>query len=121
MKLVITIIAVCLGLVSPALGKITVLKCSFATIKDLYYTMYSDGAPTRVGTGIGIGNKSVVVRDNMSDALVIIENNTTGIPITITTVSPDLTAVHSRHLIDLGGKLSAPSQGKGTCKYVPVR
>ena len=101
-------------------AKITAQRCSFETLKDVYFTFYSDGAPTRVGTSIGIGNRATTIVDKLSGAVVIIEVNTDNIPVTLTTISPDMNAIHSRHLLAWDGSTIAPSQGRGNCMPVPV-
>jgi hypothetical protein len=101
-------------------AKITAQQCSFENLKELYFTFYSDGTPTRVGTSVGIGNRATAIVDGISGAVVVIEVNTDKIPITLTTISPDMSAVHSRQLLSTDGSIGAPSQGRGKCVPVPI-
>ena len=103
-----------------AQATITVLRCSFENDFEVYFTFYSDGTPTRVGRSSGIGDRADTKIDKRTGAFVVIELNLEDIPITMTTISPDLSAVHSRQNIDLDGSVFAPSQQRGKCEWVPI-
>ena len=103
-----------------AQATITVLRCSFENMNEIYFTFYSDGTPTRVGRSTGIGSRANTITDNRTGAFVVIELNMEDIPISMTTISPDLSAVHSRQSIYLDGSVQAPSQGRGKCEWVPI-
>ncbi|WP_404380509.1 hypothetical protein [Caenispirillum salinarum] len=93
---------------------VTEYRCSFDTLPDLYIRM-SEPDRVRVGLAPGIGNRGTVVRTDA--ALVVIENDRAGTPITFTTIlRPSLRAVHSRHVVDMGSVI--PAQGKGACEIV---
>ena len=99
-----------------AAADIAVLRCDFPNLNALFFTMYSDSTPARIGSGPGVGDRGLVFRDRRTKAMVIIEENGDGIPITFTTIGPDLGAVHSRALIGLDGTVVAPSQEIGRCE-----
>ena len=101
---------------APALADITVLKCDFSNTKGLYFTIYDDGTPARIGVGPGVGDKGLVFRDPRNRTIVIVEQNLDGVPGTFTTITANMDAVHSRAWINLDGSISAPSQGVGQCK-----
>lgn len=86
------------------------LRCSFGNIPDLYIRL-GDGGSVRIGIAPGIGNKGSL--SETEAGMVVVEHDRDGLPITFTTILPDLTAVHSRHVVD-GGIL--PSQGSGHCE-----
>lgn len=86
------------------------LRCSFDNISDLYIRLADDGT-VRVGLAPGVGHLAAV--SETEEGFVVIEHDGSGLPITFTTILPDNTAVHSRHVVD-GGIL--PSQGRGTCE-----
>jgi len=104
---------------TPCLAEIHALKCIFDN-QPIYFTRYSDGTPARVGTSVGVGDKAIAIIDR-SGALVFIETNLDGTPITFTTIEPSLKAVHSRHLLQLNGTVLAPSHQTGRCEPVAIR
>ena len=55
----------------------------------------------------------MTIVDKLSGALV----NTDGIPNSLTTISPDLTAVYSSQILRFDGSVLAPSQDRGKCEY----
>ncbi len=101
------------------LADIHVLRCMFEN-QWIFFTRYTDGTPARVGTGIGVGDKALTFRDR-SGALIFIETNMDGTPITFTTIEPSLKAFHSRHLLQIDGKVLAPSHWSGQCEPVAIR
>ena len=105
---------------SPAFATIIILKCDFSNLPALFFTIYDDGTSVRVGTGPGVGNRALLFRDPRNKTIVVIEQNTDGVPYTFTTIAGDLTAVHSRASIGLDGSIVAPSQGVGQCRQVPL-
>jgi hypothetical protein len=105
---------------SVSLAKITAAHCSFTTLGSLYFTFYDDGTPTRVGTSVGIGDRAWHTVDKLSGSIVVIEMNTDNFPITMTTITPDMNAIHSRQIITTSGKIFSPTQGLGTCKWMPL-
>lgn len=104
----------------PSFATIIVLKCGFSNLPAVFFTIYDDGTPVRVGTGPGVGSRALLFRDPRNKTIVVIEQNTDGVPDTFTTIAGDLTAVHSRALILLDGSILAPSQGMGRCQRVPL-
>jgi hypothetical protein len=102
------------------LADIHVLKCSFDDDEWMYFTRYTDGTPARIGKAIGVGDKALAFQDRFG-ALVFIETNADGTPITFTTIERTLKAIHSSHLLQVDGTLLAPSQVSGQCEPVAVR
>ena len=102
-----------------ARGEIVVLRCQFADV-GLFITIYDDGAPARIGTGPGVGSRATVMRDPRNGAWIVVEMNLDNLPITLTTIQPEMQAVHSRHVIELDGTVRVPSQMRGTCKRTPL-
>ena len=105
----------------PALAEITVLKCDFSNMQgsSTFFTIYDDGRPAQVGIGPGVGNRSTVISDKLTRAMVIIELNPDGVPGSFTTISPNMDAVHSRAWVDPDGRVLALSQGTGRCQQIP--
>jgi hypothetical protein len=103
----------------PVLAEIIVLKCDFADM-PIYFTIYDDGTPVRVGVGPGVGGRAQLFRNPRNRTIVIVEQNLDGIPVTFTTITGSLEAVHSRALIDITGEIVSPSQSAGQCKNMPV-
>lgn len=103
------------------LAEIHVLRCMFDKMNQwVYFTRYSDGTPTRVGIGIGVGDKALTFHDR-TGALIFIETNVDGTPISFTTIEPTLRAFHSRHTVQLDGTVLAPSHSSGRCEPVAIR
>jgi hypothetical protein len=96
------------------LAEIHVFRCLFDN-QLIYFTRYTDGTPARVGTGIGVGDKAIAFEDR-SGALVFIETNIDGTPITFTSIEPSLKAVNSRHILQSNGTVLAPSHRSGGCE-----
>ena len=96
-------------------AKITILHCKARGL-ELFITVYDDGTPARIGRGPGVGDKALVISDVRTGALVIVEQNMDQIPISFTTLQPDMTGWHARQTIDLDGQIIAPSQAPITCK-----
>ena len=69
---------------------------------------------------MGVGNKAIAFLHTKTGAVVVIELNTDGVPVTMTSILKDLQAIHSRQLIDILGKLVAPSQTPGMCVRVDL-
>jgi hypothetical protein len=116
------ILCICfIGIFMPStcLADIHVLQCKFGAMQ-VYFTRYTDGTPSRIGTAIGVGNKALTFRDRFG-ALIFIETNTAGTPDTFTTIEPSLKAVHSRHLLTPDGRVLVPSQTLGRCEPVAIR
>lgn len=97
-----------------ARATILIYTCNFEGMSPIVITIYDDGTPARVGVASGVGDKAAVHFDRYSGAVVIVESNIPGIPITMTTINRDGRAVHSRHVINADGWF-APSQTRGTC------
>jgi hypothetical protein len=113
---VLTVLGSLFASVTEANALITVMRCEIRGIeKPMFITEYSDGSPARVGTAAGTGNRADVFRDPRSQAFVVVELNTDFLPDTLTTVQADGRAVHSRHAINVEGKIVAPSQAWGMC------
>jgi hypothetical protein len=106
---------------APAIAEITILKCGFSNLPEVYFTIYDDGTPVRIGVGPGVGSRGLLFRDPRNKTIVIIEENLDGIPDTFTTITGDMTAVHSRALLSLDGSVSSPTQGIGRCQVMPIR
>ena len=103
---------------TPSRADIFVQKCVFPDV-SFFLTRYSDGTPARIGRISGVGSKALYFKDRYAE--VFIEIDLAGIPITFTTIFPDLTAIHSRHsIVPLGDKVVPPSQSKGKCTNVPI-
>ena len=109
-----------------ALGDISAVKC-LGAIKakgggpfEFFVTIYSDGTPTRIGTAIGVGGKAQTWFDKPTGATVVLEFNTDGIPDTLTTISQDLTFIHSRHLLAIPVGALVPQQITGKCERVAI-
>ncbi len=97
------------------------LKCNFPGFDEpTYFTQYTDGTPARIGTGIGVGDKALTFQDRFG-AIVFIETNMDGTPISLTTIEPTLRAIHSSHSITFDGRVPAPSQVSGRCEPVVIR
>jgi hypothetical protein len=57
------------SLPSIALAEISALSCEFDDFK-FFITIYSDGTPARLGTGVGIGDRARIFPDRRTGALV---------------------------------------------------
>jgi hypothetical protein len=101
-------------------AEISVLRCQFDGSFSVFITTYSDGTPARIGTGPGIGDRAHAIHDRRTGARVFVEVNTDDIPTTLTTVQPDLKAIHSRHLIGPYGEVAVPSQQRGKCERITL-
>ena len=93
------------------------LKCVFAGIGELFFTMPTHGNVGRVGAQVGEGHRSHYVKD-WTGTTVFVELNNDGTPITLTSIESSLRAVHSRHNISYDGTILTPSQRFGRCEYV---
>ena len=116
------ILCICfIGILMPStcLADIHVLRCKFGDLQ-VYFTRYTDGTPSRIGTAIGVGDKALTFQDRFG-ALIFIETNTDGTPVTFTTIETNLNAVHSRHLLRHDGRVLEPSQRSGRCEPVAIR
>ena len=102
---------------STAQAEITVLRCAFGDFK-LFITRYDDGTPARIGTAPGIGDRAQAILDRRTGTWVFVEVNTDAIPVTLTTIQPDMRAIHSRHTIGPLGEVGAPSQQVGKCERI---
>jgi hypothetical protein len=102
-----------------ARAEIVVLECDFATL-NMFITIYDDGTPARIGTKPGVGNRASVNRDPRNGAWIAVEVNIDNVPITFTTVQPNMQALHSRHVLGLRGEVVAPSHTGGKCKRVAL-
>ena len=118
--LVVAGIAATVPLAPSEAATIAVLRCTFENAFEVYFTFYNDGTPTRVGRSTGIGDRAETIKDKRTGAIVVIELNVEDIPITMTTITPDLSAVHSRQIVQLDGSVLAPSQQRGKCERVPI-
>ena len=114
-----TIILASLFVSTNCLAEILAFKCAFGG-QQIYFTRYSDGTSARVGTQVGVGDKAVV-SEHKSGALIFLETNMDGIPVTLTTIEPTMKAVHSRQLLLPDGRVLAPSQQTGSCEKVELR
>src|SRR5205823_7394258 len=74
----------------PAAADITVLMCGFGNAARIYFTLYDDGTPVRIGIGPGVGNRGLLFRDPRNKTIVIVEQNTDGVPDTFTTITGDM-------------------------------
>lgn len=93
-----------------------ILHCTFPDGFKFYISTTDDNS-SRVGVEPGIGDKGVTIFDTWRNgARVVIEYNGSGVPITMTTIQKDGTAVHSRQIVDALGTLVAPSQQTGRCE-----
>ena len=93
---------------------LTVYKCEFEDLQ-FYITIAGDNSTARVGTGINIGSISTAYFDRMTGVWIILEYIANGsLPSTMTSVSPNGRAVHSRHTVWLDGTIQ-PSQRLGWC------
>lgn len=100
---------------SPAAATIMMYSCTIEGMRGpLIITIYDDGTPARIGTALGIGDKADVYFDRLSGAVVVVEKNGGGLPITLTTINRDGRVVHSRQVINNDGWF-APSQSTGAC------
>jgi hypothetical protein len=99
----------------------TILKCGFSNLPMVYFTIYDDGTPVRIGNSPGVGSRGLLFRDPRNKTMVIIEQNLDGVPDTFTTITGDMTGIHSRALLNPDGSVSSPTQGIGRCQVAPIR
>jgi hypothetical protein len=104
-----------------AFAEITILKCGFSNLPMVYFTIYDDGTPVRIGNSPGVGSRGLLFRDPRNKTMVIIEQNLGGVPDTFTTITGDMTGIHSRALLNPDGSVSSPTQGIGRCQVAPIR
>jgi hypothetical protein len=104
-----------------AFAEITILKCGFSNLPEVYFTIYDDGTPVRIGVRPGVGSRGLLFRDPRNKTMVIIEQNLDGVPDTFTTIIDDMTGIHSRALLNPDGSVSSPTQGIGRCQVAPIR
>src|SRR5215208_3988546 len=73
-------------------AEIVVLQCGFAEIRGegIFVTKYDDGTPSRVGVAPGVGGRAYISVDPRNGAWVVVEVNLDNIPVTFTTIQPDL-------------------------------
>lgn len=100
-------------------AKIIAFQCSLPNMNPLVFTLYSDGTPARVGTATGVGSKASATRDKFG-ALVFVEMNNDGTPVSFSTIQKNMEIIHSRHLLLLDGSILSPSQNKGRCSKIPL-
>jgi hypothetical protein len=93
-----------------------ILHCTFSGGFNFYISTTDDNQ-SRLGVQPGIGDKGVTIFDPANNgARVVVEYNGVGMPITMTSIQKDGSAVHSRQIIDVSGTLVAPSQQMGKCE-----
>ena len=105
---------------APGLAQAEVLRCGFPDLFSwtFFITSYEDGRSARLGVAPDAGDRATVTSDRRTGARVVVEVNVDGVPITMTTIQPDLSAVYSRHVLGLAGEVSVPSQQRGRCERV---
>ena len=96
-----------------AFAEVQVYRCQFTDV-SFVITIYGDDTLAKIGTEVGVGDDAKIYEDAISKSLVAVEFNGTGQPITLTTINKGGGAVHSRHVLDLGGVFSA-TQRHGKC------
>ncbi len=97
-------------------AEIIILKCEIAGVSGpIYFTRYSDGSPSRIGVKPGLGDKGLFFLDR-TGAQIFVETNTDGAPITLTTIQPDMRAIHARQVLNSDGTVLSPSQETGRCE-----
>jgi hypothetical protein len=112
-------LALCTAIPIKAHAEIVVLRCGFAEMeRPIFITKSDDETPSRVGIAPGVGDRAYVSIDPRSGAWTAVEINPNNLPITFTTIQPDLEAVHSRHVLWPDGTVPSPSQQRGRCERV---
>ena len=100
-----------------AVAETKVFECRFIDFA-FFITVYDDARPSRIGTGIGIGDQARAYFDELTKAWIVVEFIADGtLPSTLTTILPNGKAWHSRHTMDVLGNVSA-SQMVGICAQI---
>jgi hypothetical protein len=100
---------------SAALAGADVMRCTFPDGFELYVTRTDDDTG-RIGVAAGVGDRARTFFDT-TGTRVVVEFNAVGLPITFTTIQDDGSAVHSRQIVDVSGRVVAPSQVRGSCAF----
>ena len=91
----------------------TVFKCKFNGLA-FYITIDESDLTARLGTSIGIGNYGQAYFDSLHKVWIVIEFAGGSLPDTLTTIKPDGSSFHSRHIISSSDTVYA-SQSEGRC------
>ena len=101
--------------VSKANAEPLIFRCKFSDDFSFFITVNENEPWARMGTAIGIGDKTKPYFDKVTSAWIFVEFIDDGkLPSTLTTVLTDGTAWHSRHTLAVDGTFIA-SQMQGKC------
>jgi hypothetical protein len=93
-----------------------VFDCSFPGTFAFVVTINDQSPWATIGTEAGTGDKAKAYYDNATGAWILVEFVNDGkLPSTLTTILRDGKTWHSRHTLDILGKI-VPSQLSGMCK-----
>ena len=113
MRIALTLFILTLATQVVANGK-TVFKCRFEQLA-FYITIDNVDKTARLGNSIDIGNFAQAYFDSLHKVWVVIEYvNMGALPISITTITPDSSAVHSLRSVWSAEKIWT-SQREGNC------
>jgi len=114
-------LVLCTAVPIRAHAETVVLRCGFAEMeRPIFITKSDEEMPSRIGMAPGIGDRAYIGIDPRNGAWTAVEVNADNLPITFTTIQPDLQAIHSRHVLWPDGTVVSPSQQRGRCERIAL-